>query len=69
MLLVGLAQSFIISMQTQQYMNIWAIQRNATMDGQDVSCLVATSFLEYANIDLGIAYYHHLASYFGSAIK
>jgi hypothetical protein len=31
----------------QQYMNIWAIQRDAAMDGRDVSRLVATAFLEY----------------------
>jgi len=50
-------------------MNIWAIQQNTTMDGQDVSCLVAITFLEYANIDLGIVDYHHIAAYFGSTIK
>jgi hypothetical protein len=50
-------------------MNIWAIHRNATMGGQDVSCLAAITFLEYANLDLGIVNYHHLAAYFGDTIK
>jgi hypothetical protein len=50
-------------------MNIRAIQRNAAMDGGDVSRVVATTFLEYANLDLKIAYYRHLAAYFGGAIK
>jgi hypothetical protein len=39
------------------------------MDGKDVSHLVAITFLEYANLDLGIANYRHLAVYFGGAIK
>jgi len=39
------------------------------MDGEDVSRLVATVFVEYANLDLGIANYHHLAVYFSNAIK
>jgi len=30
---------------------------------------VATAFLEYANLDLGIVDYRHLAAYFGGAIK
>jgi hypothetical protein len=50
-------------------MNLWAIQRDVAMDGEDVSRLVATAFLEYANLDLGIADYRHLAAYFGGAIK
>jgi hypothetical protein len=50
-------------------MNLWAIQRDAAMDGEDVSRLVATAFLEHANLDLGIADYRHLAIYFGGAIK
>ncbi len=53
----------------QQYMNIWAIQQDAAMDGENVSCLVATTFFEYANLNLRIADYHHLAAYFGGAIK
>jgi len=74
MLFVKPMQSFIASLHgnihaAQQYMNIWAIQQNATMDGQNVSHLVATTFLEYANLDLGIANYHHLIAYFSSAIK
>jgi hypothetical protein len=39
------------------------------MDGEDVSHLVATAFLERANLDLRITDYRHLAAYFGSAIK
>jgi hypothetical protein len=39
------------------------------MDGEDVSRLVATTFLEHANLDLGIADYRHLVAYFGGAIK
>jgi len=50
-------------------MNLWAVQRDATMDGEDVSRLVATAFLEHANLDLGLADYCHLAAYFNSAIK
>ncbi len=67
-------QSFIVSLRgnidaTQQYMNIWAIQQYAAMDGQDVSRLVANAFLEYANLDLGITDYCHLAAYFGDTMK
>jgi hypothetical protein len=67
-------QSFIAGLRgnidtAQQYMNLWAIQRDAAMDGENVSRLVATAFLEYANLDLGIADYRHLAAYFSSAIK
>jgi hypothetical protein len=74
MLLVRLVQSFITGLHgnidaTQQYMNIWAIQQNATMDGQDVSHLVATAILEYADLNLRIVDYRHLATYFGDAIK
>jgi hypothetical protein len=50
-------------------MNLWAIQRDAAMDGKDVSCLVTIAFLEYANLDLRIVDYRHLATYFGNAIK
>jgi hypothetical protein len=39
------------------------------MDDEDVSRLVATAFLEHANLDLGIADYRHLAAYFDDAIK
>jgi hypothetical protein len=39
------------------------------MDGGNVSHLVATAFLKYANLELGIADYRHLAVYFGNAIK
>jgi hypothetical protein len=39
------------------------------MDGEDVSHLVATAFLEYANLDLGSADYRHLVAFFGGAIK
>ncbi len=74
MLLVRPVQSFIVGLHenidvAQQYMYIWAIQRNVAMDGQDVSHLVPTTFLEYTNLNLGIADYRHLATYFGSAIK
>jgi hypothetical protein len=31
--------------------------------------LVATAFLEYANLDPGIAHCHHFVVYFGDAIK
>jgi hypothetical protein len=66
-------QSFIVGLHgnidvAQQYMDIWAIQRDVAMDGQDVSRFVATTFLKYANLDLGIANYH-LVAYFGDAIK
>jgi hypothetical protein len=50
-------------------MNLWAIQRDAAMDGEDVSRLVANAFLEYVNLDLGIADYRHIVAYFGNAIK
>jgi hypothetical protein len=50
-------------------MNLWAIQQDAAMDGEDVSRLVATAFLEHVNLDLRIADYCHLAAYFGGAIK
>ncbi len=74
LLLVRPVQSFIAGLSgnvdvAQQHMNLWAIQRDAAMDGEDVSRLVATAFLEYANLDLGIADYRHLAAYFGGAIK
>jgi hypothetical protein len=74
MLLVGPVQSFIAGLHgnvdaARQYMDLWAIQRDAAMDGEDVSRLVATAFLEHANLDLGIADYRHLATYFGGAIK
>jgi hypothetical protein len=74
MLLVRPVQSFIVGLRenldaAQQYMNVWAIERNAAMDGGNVSSLVAAMFLEHANLDLGIADYRHLAAYFGGAIK
>jgi hypothetical protein len=50
-------------------MNLWAIQQDAAMDDEDVSHLVATAFVEHANLDLGIVDYHHLAAYFDCAIK
>jgi len=50
-------------------MNIWAIQQDVAIDGQDVFHLMATTFLKYANFDLGIVDYHHLDVYFGDAIK
>jgi hypothetical protein len=53
----------------RQYMNLWAIEQDAAMDGEDVSRLVAGAFLEHANLDIGITDYHHLAAYFGGAIK
>ncbi len=67
-------QSFIASLRenidtAQQYMNVWAIERDAAMNGEDISSLVATAFLEHANLDRGITDYRHLASYFGDAIK
>jgi hypothetical protein len=74
MLLVRSVQSFIASLRgnvdaARQYMDLWAIQQDAPMDGKDVSRLVAMAFLEHANLDLGIADYRHLAAYFGGAIK
>ncbi len=66
MSLVGLRGNLDVA---RQYMNLWAIQRDVAMNGEDVSRLVATVFVEYANLDLGIADYHHLAVYFGNAIK
>jgi hypothetical protein len=39
------------------------------MDGQDVSLLVAITFLEYANLDLKIVNCHHLIAYVGGTIK
>jgi hypothetical protein len=74
MLLVRLVQSFIVGLRennnaAQQYMNLWAIQRDAPMDGENVSRLVATAFFEHANFDLGIVDYRHLVAYFGDAIK
>ncbi len=67
-------QSFIAGLRgniqaARQYMNLWAIQRDAAMDGEDVSRLVATAFLKHANLDVGIADYRHLAAYFDDAIK
>ncbi len=44
-------------------------QQDAAMDGQDVSRLVAIAFMEYANLDIRIADYRHLTTYFGGAIK
>jgi hypothetical protein len=74
MLLVRPVQSFITGLRgnidaARQYMNLWAIQQDAAMDGEDVSRLVAMAFLERANLDLGIADYRHLAAYFRGAIK
>jgi hypothetical protein len=74
MLLVRPVQSFIAGLRgnidaARQYMNLWAIQQDAAMDGEDVSRLVATAFLEHVNLDLRIADYCHLAAYFGGAIK
>jgi hypothetical protein len=53
----------------QQYTNLWALQRDVAMDGEDVSRLVAIAFLKYANIDIRIVDYRHLAAYFGDALK
>jgi hypothetical protein len=74
LLLVRPVQLFIAGLSgnvdaAQQHMNLWAIQRDVAMDGEDVSRLVATAFLEYANLDLGIADYRHLVAFFGGAIK
>jgi hypothetical protein len=74
MLLVRPVQSFIVGLRgnidaAQQYMNVWAIQGDAAMEGAHVSRLVAVGFLEHANLDIGIANYRHLAAYFGGAIK
>jgi hypothetical protein len=74
MLLVRPVQSFIAGLRrnmdaARQYMNLWAIERDAAMDGEDVSRLVAGAFLEHANLDIGIADYRHLAAYFSEAIK
>jgi hypothetical protein len=67
MLLVRPVQSFIAGLPgninaAQQYMNVWAIQRDAAMEGRHVSRLVAAGFLEHANLDLGIADYRHLTT-------
>jgi hypothetical protein len=74
MLLVKSVQSFIAGLRenidaAQQYMNVWAMERDAAMDGGDVSRLVATAFFEHANLDLRIAAYRHLPAYFGGTIK
>jgi hypothetical protein len=74
MLLVRPVQSFVVGLRgntdaAQQYANVWAIERDAPMDGGDVSGLVATAFREHANLDLGMADYRHLAAYFGGSIK
>ncbi len=74
MLLVKPVQSFIAGLRgnidaARQHMDLWAIQRDVAMDGEDVSRLVATAFLEHANLDMGIADYRHLAAYFNGAIK
>jgi hypothetical protein len=74
MLLVRLVQSFIAGLRgnidaARQHMDLWAIQRNVAMDGEDVSCLVTMAFLEHTNLDLGIANYCHVAAYFGGAMK
>jgi hypothetical protein len=74
MLLVRSVQSFVAGLRgnmdvAQQYMNLWAIERDAAMDGEDFSRLVAGAFLEHVNLDIGIVDYRHLAAYFGGAIK
>jgi hypothetical protein len=73
-LLVRPVQSFLVGLRGNidvalQYMNVWAMERDAAMDGGDVSSLVATAFLEHANLDLGIADCRHFAAYFDNAIK
>jgi hypothetical protein len=67
MLLVRPVQSFIAGLRgnmdaARQHMDLWAIQRDVAMDGEDVSYLVATAFLEHVNLDLGIADYRHLGA-------
>jgi hypothetical protein len=74
MLLMRPVQSFIVGLcgninATQQYMNVWAIEGDAAMDGRDVSRLVATTFLKHTNLDLRIIDYRHLVTYFGGTIK
>jgi hypothetical protein len=74
MLLVRPVQSFIAGLHgnidaAHQYANVWAIERDAPMDGGDVSSLVATAFREHANLDLGMANYRHLVAYFDGSIK
>jgi hypothetical protein len=74
MLLVRPVQLFIVGLggnmeAARQYTNLWAIERDAAMNGGNVSRLVAGAFLEHANFDIGIADYCHLAAYFGGAIK
>jgi hypothetical protein len=74
MLLVRPVQSFIGGLRgnidaARQYANVWAIERDAPMDGGDISSLVATAFREHANLDVGMADYRHLAAYFGGSIK
>jgi hypothetical protein len=68
MLLVRPVQSFVAGLcgnmdAAQKYMNLWAIERDAAMDGEDVSRLVAGAFLEHANLDIGITDYRHLVAY------
>jgi hypothetical protein len=74
MLFVRPVQSFIAGLcahvdVAREYMNIWAIRQDAAMDGRDIARLVAAGFLDYANLDLGIANYRHLVAYFGGTVK
>jgi hypothetical protein len=74
MLLVRPMKLFIANLSgnvnvAQQYTKLWALQRDVAMDGEDVSRLVAIAFLKYANIDIRIVDYRHLAAYFGDALK
>jgi hypothetical protein len=73
MLLMRPMKSFIADLSenvdvAQQYTNLWVLQRDVAMDGEDVSRLVAIAFLKYANLDIRIADYRHLAAYFGDAL-
>jgi hypothetical protein len=74
MLLVTPVQSFIAGLRgnidtARQYMDLWAIQQDVAIDGEDVSRLMTTTFLEHVNMDLGITDYRHLTAYFSGAIK
>jgi hypothetical protein len=74
MLLVRPVKSFIVGLRgnidaAQHYMNVWAIQQDAAMDGGDITRLVATAFLKSTNLDIRIADYHHPTAYFGNTIE
>jgi hypothetical protein len=53
----------------KQYMNIWAIKHGKTMDGADVSHMVANTFLKYENLNFNIIDYQHIVIFFDRTIK